>query len=35
MRKNNQKSLISVHFVCVKAAGSLLSLVFLIQVIVY
>ena len=23
MRKNNQKSLISVHFVCVKAAGSL------------
>ena len=23
MRKNNQKSLISVHFVCVQAAGSL------------
>ena len=23
MRKNNQKSLISVYFVCVKAAGSL------------
>ena len=22
MRKNNQKSLISVHFVCVQAAGS-------------